>query len=255
MAAPGGDAAIQGTEQVDPLTMSDRPSLVLLPGLLCDEALWRHQTAALAGLADITVADLTRDDDIDAMAARILDEAPEVFALAGLSMGGYAAQAVIRRAPQRVERLALIDTSHLADSPEQIQRRTDFINLAGRGKFKGITPKLLPMLIHPDRLADEELCDTVIGMAEHIGKDAFIRQQRAIMSRPDGGRDLGRIQCETLVLCGRDDALTPAGLHEEMAAMIPNATLVVVEDSGHLSPLERPAAVTRAMRDWLGYED
>jgi pimeloyl-ACP methyl ester carboxylesterase len=231
--------------------MPNRPSLVLLPGLLCDCTLWRHQRAALAALAEITVADLTRDDDIDAMAARILSEAPEAFALAGLSMGGYAAQAVIRRAPQRVERLALIDTSYLADSPEQIQRRTDFINLAERGKFKGITPKLLPMLLHPDRLADRELCDTVIGMAENIGKDAFIRQQKAIMSRPDGARDLGRIQCRTLVLCGREDAPTPVDLHEKMAAMIANATLVVVENSGHLSPLEQPAAVTGAMRGWL----
>ncbi len=231
--------------------MSSLPSLVLLPGLLCDEALWRHQTAGLAGLAEITVADLTRDDDIDAMAARILSEAPATFALAGLSMGGYAAQAVIRRAPQRVERLALIDTSYLADSPQQIQRRTDFINLAGRGKFKGITPKLLPMLISPGRLADRELCDTVIAMAERVGKDAFINQQKAIMSRPDGGRDLGRVQCETLVLCGRDDSIVPVDLHEKMAAMIPNASLVVVEDSGHLSPLEQPDAVTRAMHDWL----
>ncbi len=228
--------------------MSKRPSLVLLPGLLCDEALWRHQVAALADLADVMVADLTRDDDIDAMAARILDQAPETFALAGLSMGGYAAQAVMRRAPQRVERLALIDTSYLADSPEQIQRRTDFINLAERGKFKGITPRLLPMLISPGRLADKELCDSVIAMAERIGKEAFIRQQKAIMSRPDGTLDLGRIQCETLVLCGRDDSIVPVDLHEKMAAMIPNAGLVVVEDSGHLSPLEQPVAVSRAMR-------
>jgi len=233
----------------------ERIPLVLLPGLLCDDALWRHQIGGLADLAEITVADLTRDDHIERMAARVLDEAPETFALAGLSMGGYAAQEIMRQAPHRVERLALLDTSYLADGIEQKQRRTDFINLAEMGKFKGITPRLLPMLIHPDRMEDKELCDTVLDMAEHVGKDAFIRQQKAIMSRPDGAWDLERIQCDTLVLCGRQDALTPLELHEEMASRIPNATLVVVEDSGHLAPLERPKPVTRAMRAWLGYED
>src|SRR5207302_10224618 len=120
-----------------------------------------------------------------------------------------------------------------------------------KGQFKGVTPRLLPAFIHPDRLTDQPLLDTVTGMAERVGRDAFLRQQKAIMGRVDGRADLARISCPTLVLCGREDAVTPLALHEEMAAAIPGARLVVVEKSGHLSPLEQPEAVTAAMREWL----
>lgn len=227
-------------------------SLVLLPGLLCDAALWAEQVNALRGLADpIMIGDLTRHDSMAGMAEAILAEAPPRFALAGLSMGGYCAQEIMRRAPERVTRLALLDTSARADSDEQRARRRGLIELAQKGEFKGVTPRLLPLLIHPDRLQDEALTRTVTGMAERIGKAAFLRQQKAIMGRPDGRPDLARIACPTLVLVGRQDALTPVALHEEMAAGIRGARLVVIEDSGHLTTLERPDPVNAALEEWL----
>ncbi len=231
--------------------MSARTPLVLLPGLLCDEALWAHQAEALSDIADVTVADLTLDDTIGAMAGRILAAAPEKFALAGLSMGGYAAQEVMRQAPERVERLALLDTSAHPDSPEQTEQRRGFIEQLDLGNFKGVTSRLLPLLIHENRLGDEALVGTILSSAENVGSEGYVRQQHAIMTRPDGREDLGNIDCPALVLCGRQDALTPLALHEEMAAAIPEARLVVVEDCGHLAPLERPDTVNAAMRDWL----
>jgi len=231
--------------------VSDR-DLVLLPGLLCDHALWAHQSEHLSDIATIMVGDLTRDESIIAMAERILDEAPDSFALAGLSMGGYVAQEIMRQEPERVERLALVDTQARADSAEQVKTRKDLIRLAGMGKFKGVTPRLLPNLVHHDRLEDPEVRDVVLGMAERVGQEAFVRQQTAIMGRKDGRGDLHSIRAPTLVLCGRQDILTPLDLHEEMAEAIQGAELVIVEEAGHLAPLERPEIVTDAMRAWLG---
>jgi len=231
--------------------MAARDPLLLIPGLLCDEALWAHQTEFLSDVADISIADMTRDDSIAAMASRSLAHAPKRFALAGLSMGGYVALEIMRRAPDRVTRLALLDTSARADTPEQTARRRDLIELAEKGRFKGVTPRLLPSLIHPDRQGEQALTDAVMGMAERVGQAAFLRQQNAIMGRPEGRPDLPAIAVPAMVLCGRQDALTPLAVHEEMAAAIPGARMCLVEECGHLSPLERPHAVTALMRDWL----
>ncbi len=225
--------------------------LLLLPGLLCDAALWQPQRQGLADIAETVAGDLTRHDSLAAMAEAMLAEMPGRFALAGLSMGGYVAQEIMRRAPERVLRLVLLDTSARADTEEQRARRRGLIELAGKGAFKGVTPRLLPLLLHPHRLADAPLVATVMGMAKRVGKSAFLRQQQAILGRPDGRADLPRIACPTLVLCGRQDALTPLALHEEMAAAIPGAELRVIEECGHLSSLERPEAVTAALREWL----
>ena len=227
------------------------PPLILLPGLLCDEALWAHQTETLADIADITVADMTQDDTIEGMAERVLSKASETFALAGLSMGGYAAQEIMRQAPERVECLALLDTSANSDTPDRKKQRQGFIAQLSLGGFQGVTGKLLPFLIHEDRLEDDALVAVIKASAQNVGPEAFTRQQHAILSRPDGRKDLKKIACPTLVLCGRQDALTPLTGHVEMAAAIPNASLVVIEDCGHLAPLERPDAVNAAMRAWL----
>jgi pimeloyl-ACP methyl ester carboxylesterase len=231
--------------------MTRKIPLILLPGLLCDEALWRPQVEGLKEVAEPLIIDLTKDDSFPAMARRALAAAPPSFALAGLSMGGYVAQEIMRQAPDRVEKLALLDTSGRADTPEQAARRRGLIELSEKGEFKGVTPRLLPLLIHSARHEDEPLGAIVMGMAERVGKEAFLRQQKAIMGRPDGREDLRRIACPTLVLCGRQDALTPLALHEEIAGLVPGAKLIVVEDCGHLSTLEKPATVTAAMRQWL----
>ncbi|QXM23988.1 alpha/beta hydrolase [Elioraea tepida] len=224
--------------------------LLLLPGLLCDQALWDHQLRHLADLGPMSVADLTRDDTLGAMAERVLEAAPPRFDLAGLSMGGYVAFEILRRAPERVGRLCLIDTSARPDTEEQAARRRGLMELAGRGQFKGVTPRLLPLLVHPDRLADAPLTGTVMAMADRVGAEAFLRQQRAILGRPDSRPGLGAIGAPTLVIVGREDSLTPPEVAAEITAAIPKARLAVIEDCGHLAPLERPQAVTALMRLW-----
>jgi pimeloyl-ACP methyl ester carboxylesterase len=231
--------------------MSERAPLILLPGLLCDRALWQHQLDHLADLADMSVPDLGSDDSVDAMARRVLDAAPERFALAALSMGGYVAHAIMRMAPERVARLALFDTTARADTDEQISRRRGLISLAEKGKFKGVTPRLLPLLIHPARLEDKPLATAVMDMAERIGKPAFLRQQKAIMGRPDSRPYLPAYRCPTLVAVGRSDALTPIEVNAEMASLIPGAKYVIIENSGHLAPMEQPVAATALLRYWL----
>ncbi|MBL6948155.1 MAG: alpha/beta fold hydrolase [Rhodospirillales bacterium] len=231
--------------------MSKNTSLILIPGLLCDAELWAHQTETLGDLAKMTVADVTQEDTISGMAERILATAPKHFSLAGLSMGGYVAQEIMRQAPDRVDRLALLDTSATPDTPDRKKQRKGFIAQLGIGGFRGVTSRLLPFLIHKDRLKDKALTDTIRASAANVGPDAFVRQQHAIMGRPDGRKSLKKITCPTLVLCGREDALTPLAGHEEMAQAIPNARLVVIEDCGHLAPMEKPRAVSAVMRYWL----
>ena len=226
--------------------------LVLLPGLLCDAALWRHQIEHLADQYEVMVADLTQDNSMAAMAERTLAAAPKTFALAGLSMGGYVAQEILRQAPERVERLALVDTNARADSEAQRQVRGELIKLAEMGTFKGVTPRLLPNLIHPSRMNDPAVAGVVLAMAERVGQQAFKRQQEAIMGRKDGRGDLNAIRAPTLILAGRQDALCPPKVQEEMAESLPNSKLVLVEDCGHLAPLERPEATTAVFRYWLG---
>ena len=229
-----------------------KPGLVLIPGLLCDSLLWDAQIAALDSHAACWVADHTRSDTMAAVAADVLREAPfERFALAGLSMGGYVALEIMRQNARRVNRLALLDTSARADTPEQLQKRRGLIALAKRGRFMGVTQGLLPLFIHPNRLRDEKLVTTIREMSRNIGRDAFIRQEEAIMSRADSLPLLSSIACPTLVLCGRQDAVAPLDRHEEMAAGISGATLEVIEDCGHLSTLERPAEVSDALKRWL----
>ncbi|MBS7813432.1 alpha/beta fold hydrolase [Roseococcus pinisoli] len=226
--------------------------LLLLPGLLCDERLWRDCLPALRGIADPRVADLTRDDSMAEMASRALDlvDGEERFAVAGLSMGGYVALEVWRRARGRVTHLALLDTSARPDTEEQKRRRRALMALSKSGQFKGVTPRLLPSLIHPSRL-DTPLAEEVMEMAARVGHDGFLRQQLAIMGRADSRPDLGEIDVPTLIACGDEDVLTPPALHDEMAALIPGARRMSFGNSGHLPTMEVPEQVGAALREWL----
>jgi pimeloyl-ACP methyl ester carboxylesterase len=226
-----------------------RQALVLLPGALCDAALWRHQIAGLSDIADVRVGDLTRDDSIAAMASRVLAGLPPRFALAGLSLGGYVALEIMRRAPERVTKLALLDTSA---RPEPSSEADNAAQPAGpdSARAAGATP-MTALLVHPMRLSDRRLVSILAAMADRVGRKAFLRQQQAILRRPDSWPDLAAIRCPTLLLSGRQDRLAPPDLQQDMAKAIAEARQVVVEDCGHLSPLERPEAVTKALRDWL----
>lgn len=228
-----------------------RMPLILLPGLLCDTRLWRHQAAHLADLAEIEVADLVGPDTISVLAERVLAMRDGAFALAGLSMGGYVAFEVMRLAPERVLRLALLDTTARPDTAEQTARRRGLIELAQKGRFLGVMPRLLPQFLHPDHVRDHAIANTVVQMARSIGREGFLAQQHAIMRRPDSRPDLGRIRCPTLVLGGRQDVVTPPEVLEEIADGIPGARLVSIERCGHLAPLEQPEAVTAALAEWL----
>lgn len=230
--------------------MPEPADLLLLPGLLCDEALWQAQVAGLAGVARCVVADVTQDDSLPAMAARALAHAPPRFALAGLSMGGYLAFEVLRQAPDRVTRLALLDTSARADTPEQARRRRGLMALTRSGQFRGVTPRLLPQLVHPAHLGGP-VGQAVMAMAERVGRDAFLRQQAAILGRPDSRPGLPGLRLPALVAVGEADVLTPPELSEEIAAAIPGARLHRIPGCGHLPPMEAPALVTALLRDWL----
>jgi pimeloyl-ACP methyl ester carboxylesterase len=233
-------------------TGSIKTPLVLIPGLLCNKALWRHQISGLADIADTWVADTTLSNSMADIASHILASVPfERFALAGLSMGGYVVFEMWRRAPERIIQLGLFSTSARPDTPDQVERRRDLIELAKRGRFIGVSAALLPLLVHADRQRDPVLVETVKRMAKETGGEAFIRQEQAIMHRINSVPDLARIACPSLILCGREDVLTPLDRHEEMAMGISGAQLQIVERCGHLSPLEQPDIVNAAMRAWL----
>jgi pimeloyl-ACP methyl ester carboxylesterase len=225
--------------------------LILVPGLLCDDALWAHQSEFLSDIVDFEIAETTLDDNLADMARRILETAPPRFALAGLSMGGYVSLEIMRQAPDRVSRLALLDTSASPDDETRASRRRGLIELAEKGRFKGVTPRLLPLFIHTERLEDTALTGAVMRMAERVGKAAFLRQQKAILGRPDSRPILAQINIPTMVVCGRQDLTTPLETSEEIARLTPGARLCVIEECGHLSSMERPHAVTALLRDWL----
>lgn len=225
--------------------------LLLVPGLLCSAKLYAPQVAALWPFGPVMVADHRRDDDIGAIAARILAHAPPRFALAGLSMGGYIAFAMLRQAPERIAKLALLDTSARPDTAEQSAAREKFIAMAEAGKLSEVVDTLAPRFLHRDRRDDAPLNGVIRDMAADTGAEAFVRQEKAIMTRPDSQPLLPSIRCPTLVLVGEGDELTPPDLAREITAGIAGARLVVVPNCGHLSTIEQPEAVNAALGEWL----
>jgi pimeloyl-ACP methyl ester carboxylesterase len=233
------------------MATNDTLPLLLLPGLLNDRRLYAHQIDGLSDIATIHVGDLTGADRMADLARHALASAPAGrFALAGLSMGGYVALEIMRQAPERVRGLALLDTTARPDTAESTANRHRFIALSATD-FRAVVGALLPRLLHPAHLQDSAITGAIHAMADSVGREAFVRQQTAIMHRIDSRPHLARIQCPTLVLCGREDAITPVDVHAEMAAAVPGARLVVIERCGHLATLEQPAEVTAALRTWL----
>ncbi len=228
-----------------------RPTLVLLPGLLATRRVFAPQIEALADLVDIVVPELWHYDSMAAMAEAALAEAPDRFALAGFSMGGYVAFEIMRRASPRVERLALIDTQATPDSAEATARRHGLIEQTKIGRFHGVQPALLPMILHPSHIEEPEITRPILDMALEVGAEGFVNETRATLARPDSRPLLVDIDVPTVVIVGRQDLTTPLVRSEEMAADIATSRLVVLEDCGHMAPLERPAEVTAALRRWL----
>jgi pimeloyl-ACP methyl ester carboxylesterase len=231
--------------------VSEPLAIVLIPGLLASARMYAAQIPHLWRAGPVMIADHTRDESMNAMARRILAAAPARFALAGLSMGGYIAFEILRQAPERIAKLALLDTSARADAPEQTAMRRAQMTLAAQGRLAEVVEQQFPRLVHRARRGDAALREVFNLMAEEVGAAAFIRQQTAILGRSDSRPTLASLRGPALVLVGEDDELTPPERAAEIAAGIPGAHLVTVPQCGHISTLEQPAEVTQALLEWL----
>ena len=223
----------------------------MIPGLLCSAELYAPQMAALWPIGPVTVASTLSGTTMSEIAANILRDAPQHFALVGLSMGGYVALEIMRRAPERVSKLALLNTSARPDTPEQTEQRRAMLAQAKAGDFKGLLTQVMAMLPHPAHRDDKHLLEDNVRMGLTVGLDGFERQTQAIIGRADSRPHLADIAVPTLVLVGDRDPTTPLFLSEEIVAAIPNSRLVIVPECGHGSTLEQPEAVNRALVAWL----
>jgi pimeloyl-ACP methyl ester carboxylesterase len=229
--------------------MSD--PLVLVPGMMCDARIFLPQIVALSQEWTVHVASVTAGETIREMASQVLATAPPRFALAGLSMGGIVAMEMLRRAPERVSRIALISTTPLAETPAQAAWREPQIVQARAGNLQ----QAMRSAMAPDNLAPgpgrAPVLRVVDEMGQALGPEVFVRQSRALQRRPDAQKVLRQARLPALVLCGAHDQLTPIKRHEFMAGLMLSARLEVIEDAGHLPTLETPEAVTAILRDWL----
>lgn len=228
-------------------------TIYLLCGLLCDEVVWETQAKSLARDHDVRVLSFTRGEDtLAAMAERVLDGAPDSFALAGHSMGGRVALEVMRRAPGRVERLALLDTGYEGPAPGEHEKRALLVDQAAREGIDAIAPAWgLPMLA-PGRRSDPVLVKEVFDMVGRMSPAIYAAQTRALLGRPDATSVLRSVACPTLILCGLQDGWSPPQRHLRMAGLLPRPPLLrLVDDCGHMSMMEQPDAVLDAMRAWL----
>jgi pimeloyl-ACP methyl ester carboxylesterase len=225
--------------------------LLLVPGLNCTAALFAPQITALQDIAACHVPDQGIAASLEEIAATILVTAPERFALAGLSMGGYVAFEIIRQAPQRVTRLCLIDTRAAMDTTEEADRRRESLRLAADGRFSELHAILWPKLVHSARLGDRTLEDVVLTMMRDTGPERFARQQTAVLNRRDYRAVLESIAVPATIIVGAQDAITPPNASRAMLDLIRGARLLEIANCGHLSTLERPEEVSAALRRWL----
>jgi pimeloyl-ACP methyl ester carboxylesterase len=226
--------------------------LLLLPGTLCTAALFEYQVAHLADICAPQVVSVHLQDDLKEVARYVLSQAEGEFAVAGLSYGGIVALEMWRQAPERIVKLALLNTNPRAASEETRARQQRMVGMAHLGEFRQITTDYLKdAMLHPDHRKDFALREAVLKMAEEIGIEGFVNTIKAQLARPDSMPDLPGIHVPTLVLTGREDMVVPLPVHEAMAQALPNCRFVVVEHCGHLSTMEQPEIVTEALRDWL----
>jgi pimeloyl-ACP methyl ester carboxylesterase len=231
--------------------MDNTMPILLVPGLASSPRIYAPVISAMWRFGPVTVANHIRDDNMGAIARRILAEAPPRFALAGHSMGGYIAFEIMRQAPDRVAKLALINTQARPDTSEATARRRSQIARAQAGEFHALLDELFAGFVHPSRHGDGALRQLVHDMGDDIGPDAFVRQQTAVMSRADSRPTLAWIKCPTLVLTGDEDNTIPNSLSAEMANGIPAAKLVILRACGHLPQVEQPQATADALVEWL----
>ncbi len=227
-------------------------TVVLIPGLACDHALWQAQQPALAEHCTVQVSDVHfRFDTLPAMAAALLAETDGALLLVGCSMGGMVALEAVRQAPQRVPGLALLGSSARPDTPELKALRSQACELFAAGRMDEVLRANLPFAFHPHGAADAALTDRYLAMVRRAGAEQLIRQNRAVMARADSRPLLPGIGCPVLVACGEADALTPPEHAQEIAALVPRSRLEIVAGAGHMLTMEQPARVNALLLDWL----
>lgn len=231
----------------------DKENLVLIPGLVCDAQVWRHQVNFLGDIAAISVVPVPGHQTMAEMAADVLADAPDTFALAGFSMGGYVALEVLRQAPERVTRLALLDTSSKADTPEKSEGRRKTIAACEAGKFDDVIQDMFNVLLHPDH-QQGPLRPFVTEMAARVGSDSFVMRHRAMMTRRESGAILAQSDIPVRAICGRQDAMSPVEDHMDIAEAAPRGRFSIIEECGHMTILEQPQAATALLRDWMLYD-
>ena len=235
-----------------PIVVAPAVPIVLVPGLLCDASIWAAQRDALAGVADVVVADCTTQDTLEAMAGAALALRPGPLIVIGHSMGARVALEMVRAAPDRIARLGLLDTGTHPRQDGEAERRQVLVDLAFARGMDALADRWLPPMVHEDRVADVALMSGLRAMVRRASPAQHGRQIRALLDRPEVHALLPTIACPTLVMVGRQDRWSPLAQHEAIAAAIPGAELVVIEHSGHMAPVEQPEAVSHALVAWLG---
>ena len=228
--------------------------LLLLPGLMNDDRVWSKQLTTFSNGRKVVVSRTDGQDNMTLLAQTALATMPiGPFAVAGFSLGGYVALEVFRQAPERVIGIAMVDTGARPDSDQAKAMRQRMIDGVGSGAadFSSVATAFLPRVVHPSKVNDKPLTELLISMAKTIGSAGFVRQQQAAMGRADSRELLAVIFCPALIVCGRQDQIAPQELSEEMAECIPGADLVLLDECGHMAPLERPDSVSAAMQSWL----
>ena len=231
--------------------MRDTMPILLVPGLACSPRIYAPVEGALWRFGPVTTANHIRDDSMGAIARRILAEAPPRFALAGHSMGGYIAFEIMRQAPERVAKLALLNTQAQPDTPEATERRRGQMARAKAGRLHEVIDEHFPLMVHSSRAGDAAIRKLVHDMGEDVGSEGFLKNQTAIIARVDSRPVMATIHCPTLVLSGDDDQLIPNSLSKEMADGIPGAKLVILSDCGHCPQVEQPQATADALTAWM----
>ncbi|MBI37480.1 MAG: alpha/beta hydrolase [Alphaproteobacteria bacterium] len=227
--------------------------LLLVPGLICDDEIWAYSRKHLADIAKISILPMNEAVTMQSLAAAVLKSGPKEFAIAGFSMGGYVALEVLRQAPERVTRIALLDTSSRVDSQEKIESRNIAISDCEEGRFGYLLDRFVPQLLTPENFKGS-LGARVRNMGERVGPKLFADRHRAMLTRVDSRKILQNTDIPVRAIVGRNDALSSVEEHEEIAGLAPRGRLSLIEDCAHMPPFETPQATTALLRDWLLYD-
>lgn len=232
------------------------PHLLLLPGLVCDDAIWEHQASHFSKITTVKIPDYGLSDSLEKMAQVALRDAPERFAVAGHSMGARVAFEILRRVPERVVGVALLDTAYRPRATGEAgeherAKRFALLDVARSQGMRAMAREWIPQIVYPARLSDEAFITSMAGMIGRKTVDIFVAQINALLERPDGAPVLRSLRCPTMILCGSEDLWSPLAGHREMAALVPQSKLVIIEDCAHMAPMERPEEVTTALNDWF----